>query len=78
MTPYQYQYYSFLENARKRALYQHSLAMNALTAIRRAVNAGIDPRTDPDLHGYWILISEDDRQRFISELDSTMIVTEGD
>lgn len=74
MTPYQYQYYSFLEERRKRAMYNYSLVLNAISVIRRAVEHGIDPR-DPDLDQYWKLIDEDMQKLFIEEFENGQYLT---
>ena len=78
MTPYQYQQYSFLEQQRKRAMYNYSLVQNALSILRKAIHDGKDPRTDPDLNKYWILIDENNKELLISEMNDLFLTLEKD
>ena len=59
-------------------MYTHSLVLNAITAIRRAIERGIDPRIDPDLQKYWLLIDEDMQELFISEIEGKHLTFEND
>ncbi len=76
MTPQQYQYYSFLEESRKRAMFRTLLSQQTVSIIRRAIDSGIDPREDPDLRKYWLLLTEDEQQNFISEIERIYLVRE--
>ena len=68
MTEQQYHYYHFFDWHRKSALYKHQQYTNAKRKIKEAIAVGRDPRIDPDLKPYWVLIDEDDKEIFISEL----------
>ena len=76
MTPYQYQQYSFLEQQRKRAMYNYSLVQNALTILRKAIYDGKDPRIDPDLNKYWVLMDESTKELLISEITNQWLTVE--
>lgn len=75
MNPQQYQYYSFFENNRRKALLKYAQNQAYVTMLRHAVAAGIDPRKDGDLSKYWVLIDEESREILISEIN-TMLCTE--
>ena len=68
MTTQQYHYYRFFDWHRKTALYKHHVYNNAKQKIRDAIAVGVDPRNDPELKKYWVLINEDDKELFISEI----------
>lgn len=68
MTDQQYHYYQFYDWHRKSALYKYNIYTNAKNKIKNAIAIGRDPRIDPDLKPYWILISEDDQKFFASEI----------
>ena len=63
MTNQQYHYYKYFDWHRKTALYKYHAYLNAKQKIRDAIAVGRDPRTDPDLKPYWVLISEDDKDQ---------------
>lgn len=69
MSPYQYQYYSFLEKKRRQAINNACLVQFAYGQIKDAVDHGIIPWEDPEYNKYWVLLSEDDQQKFISEIE---------
>lgn len=78
MTPQQQQYYSFLEESRRRAVRNQLLTMQTVAILRKAIIAGKDPRVDPDLRKYWLLIDEQMQQLLIDEMNRLHLTFEED
>lgn len=79
--PYQTQYYSWLENRRRQAIYNFALSYHNIHFIRDKILDGVDPRYDPDLSAeYYVLIDEYGANLFESEMNSMgfMIQAEDD
>ena len=78
MTPQQYQHYSFLEESRKRAMYHHLLTQQSMSILRKAIQEGKDPRVDPELRKYWVLIDEASQEILIHEMKCLNLTLEED
>lgn len=69
----QTQYYSFLEQQRKRAIYNQSLTYYYIAAIKQHIAAGGDPALDPDLSAQYFLLLDEFGENFFSFEDENGI-----
>ena len=59
-------------------MYWHLLTQQSMSILRKAIQEGKDPREDPDLRKYWVLIDEASQQILISELEALNLTFEKD
>lgn len=64
----QVQHYSFLEEKRKKALAQQSLAQQYYAILKQAIPYGIHPKDDPDLSAKWYYLVGEYGDKYMNEL----------
>ena len=75
MSAQQLQYYSFLEQQRRKAIQHQSLAAQRISIIRRYIAGGGDPRKNPELSAdYYALIDEYGESIFTIETEDGMVM----
>ena len=68
--PYQTQYYTWLQNRRRQAIYNFCLSYHNINFIRDQILNGTDPRNDPVISAeYYALINEYGTALFESEMN---------
>lgn len=78
MNAYQQQYYMYIDSKRRQIAYKNYLMRQNLSIVRQAVDHGVIPWEDPEIKKYWLLLTEDDKDKIITEVKEWCLTLEKD